>query len=190
MPFLRDGLRNGEGCLYVADGVAVDEWYRELQATVSTYARRMRPGRWTLPRATPGVPGARGGLWRWRGRCLSWWTSSWTTLPLSVLPGDIAWATEPTVDSATSVPLGSDGQCCFPGLPVRVICQYNMERYEPAFIHAALRTHPIVLYKGRRVKSPHYEAPKILEQEPRLNGCSNDAKAVADMLAQLMPRAA
>ena len=73
----------------------------------------------------------------------------------------------------------------FQGLPARVICQYDIDRYEPAYIHAALRTHPVILYKGRRVRSPYYDAPAILEHEPRLNESSNDPEVLAGMLAAL-----
>ena len=190
MPFIRDGLRNGEGCLYVADGVAVDEWYREFQA----YGIDVRTARETgaLNITTSDA---------WRARCtggslamardvLALVDQQLDNFPALRIAGDVAWATEPTVDSALLCHWEATANVVFAGLPVRVICQYDMERYEPAFVHAALRTHPVVLYKGRRVKSPQYESPKILEHEPRLNGCSNDAKAVADMLAQLMPRAA
>src|SRR6185503_11795372 len=31
IPFLRDGLRAGEYCLYASDGAPADFWYRELE---------------------------------------------------------------------------------------------------------------------------------------------------------------
>src|SRR6185436_19931011 len=31
IPFLRDGLRDGDYCLYASDGASADYWYRELE---------------------------------------------------------------------------------------------------------------------------------------------------------------
>ena len=105
------------------------------------------------------------------------------------IAGDIDWSADPLISAERLCHWEATANLVFQGLPARVICQYDIARCEPAFIHAALRTHPIVFYKGRRVRSKYYEAPMILEQEPRLNGCSNDANVVADMLSQLLPRA-
>ena len=63
----------------------------------------------------------------------------------------------------------------FAGSVARVLCQYDIDRYPPSFIIAALRTHPVVLYNGQQVLNPFYEAPRILENEPRFNSNSNDA---------------
>ena len=67
----------------------------------------------------------------------------------------------------------------------RVICQYNLSRHSAPVIHAALRTHPILLLDGRVRSNPYYEAPLILEREPDLNGSDADAGMIDEMLARL-----
>jgi hypothetical protein len=189
LPFLRDGLSNGEYCLYVADGISVDEWYRELQeyevdvltaretgalAIISSQAwRAMRQGGSSLAMARD---------------ILALMDEQLDTYPAVRIAGDVAWGAEPAMAADLVCHWEATANVVFEGLPIRVICQYDIERYEPAFIQAALRTHPVVLYKGRRVRNPHYEAQIILKQEPMLNGCSNDANALHDMLSQLRPR--
>lgn len=190
IPFLRDGLRDGDYCLYASDGAAADYWYRELEDQgVDVRSARMAGSLDII------------GNKSWREHCydgsiamarevLKLVDSQLDDFAAIRIAGDIDWATDPDISADVLCHWEATANFVFQGLPARVICQYNIARCEPAFIHAALRTHPIVLYKGRRVRSPYYQASLILEQEPTLNACSNDAKVVADMLAQLMPRAA
>ena len=91
LPFISDGLRNGECCLYVADDVDVAAWYLELQAydidvrtaretgaLNITYERSLAcPVRWWVfgygaGRACAGGPaaGQLSGSAHCRGRCL------------------------------------------------------------------------------------------------------------------------
>ena len=192
MPFLRDGLRNGECCLYIASGLAVDtepawhmDWYRALQAhgvdvpaTRETGALNVISGEaWRAMSHTGSVAMAREVLRLVDRKLLDF--------PAIRIIGDVGWGTEPALPAEMLCHWEATANVVFQGLQARVICQYDIDRYEPACIHAALRTHPIVLYKGWRVWSPYYEAPTILEREPMLNGCSNDPEVIANMLLQL-----
>jgi hypothetical protein len=67
----------------------------------------------------------------------------------------------------------------------RVICQYNLSRHSAPAVHAALRTHPILLLDGRRRSNPYYEAPLILQREPELNHSDADAVMIDEMLSKL-----
>ena len=73
----------------------------------------------------------------------------------------------------------------FEDVNTRTICQYDLSFHSPAEIHAALRTHPFVIYAGSVHANPHYEAPSILRNEPRLNGSDADAAKIAAMLEAL-----
>ena len=44
LPFIRDGLRDGECCLYIADAAAVDDLHLELQACGIDVDRARRCG--------------------------------------------------------------------------------------------------------------------------------------------------
>jgi chemotaxis family two-component system sensor kinase Cph1 len=185
IPFLRDGLRQGECCICVADGLPVNSWYRDLEAHGIDVTRARASGALDL------VPS---GAWRelcHRGsvamarEVLELVDRQLDAFPAIRIAGDADWASEPAVSPDALCHWEATANVVFGGLPARVICQYDIARYEPAFIHAALRTHPIVLYKGQRLRNPHYESPAILEHEPLLNSCSNDPEVITSMLAQL-----
>jgi len=188
IPFIRDGLRAGDYCLYASDGATSDYWLRELEDQgIDVSSARMAGSLVVI------------GTKSWRERCyagsiamarevLTLVDSQLDEFPSLRIAGDLGWAADPLVSAEMLCHWEATANLVFQGLPARVICQYDIARCEPAFLHAALRTHPIVLYKGRRVRNPHYEAPLILEQEPKLNGCTNDANAVAAMLARLLSK--
>ena len=71
----------------------------------------------------------------------------------------------------------------FEDVDVGAICQYGLDYHSPAEIHAALRTHPVVMYAGRARPNPFYEAPTILANEPFLNASYADAATVEAMLS-------
>ena len=189
LPFLRDGLSIGEHCLYVADGIGVDEWYRELQEYGVDVLTARETGALAIISSHAWRALSHGGSSLAMARdILALVDEQLDTFPALRIAGDVAWGTEPAIAADLLCHWEATANVVFEGLPVRVICQYDLGRYEPSFIEAALRTHPVVLYKGRRVRNPHYEAQMILEQEPMLNGCSSDAESVHHMLSQLTPR--
>ena len=188
IPFVRDGLRRGECCVCVADSLAVDSWYLELEVDGIDIRKA---------RATGALDVVTGGAWRelshlgsvaMAREVLELVDRQLDAFPAIRIVGDADWAAEPAVSPEDLCHWEATASVVFGGLPARVLCQYDVARYEPAFIHAALRTHPIVLYKGQRLRNPHYESPAILEHEPMLNRCSNDHEVISSMLAQLVAR--
>ena len=71
----------------------------------------------------------------------------------------------------------------FEDVDVRTICQYDLAYHSPAEINAALRTHPVVIYAGRPLLNPYYEAQTILDNEPFLNASDADAATIEAMLS-------
>jgi len=73
----------------------------------------------------------------------------------------------------------------FDGLPIQVVCQYELGGHSAAEIHAALRTHPLVHLEGRAIANPNDQGPEILAQEPFLNEPDPDPTKVAAMIEAL-----
>ncbi|HEY7465958.1 MAG TPA: MEDS domain-containing protein [Dehalococcoidia bacterium] len=186
LPFVRDGLQNGEQCVYVAAEQPVDEWRRELQAYGVDVQTELRNGRlvissgesWLKADAFDSMTNARL-VWpmmeqafgRFRGIRLVI-DAGWMLAPPVSVEALCHW-------EATINPL-IDGD-----YEARVLCQYNLSRHSAPVIHAALRTHPILLLDGRLRTNPYYEAPLILEREPELNRSDADAGTIEEMLSRL-----
>jgi chemotaxis family two-component system sensor kinase Cph1 len=185
VPFLSDGLRNGECCVYVADGNTIDDWYDELQVHGIDVRLARESGALVLTTGEAWRTMCHAGSVGMAREVLGLVDRKLDAFPAIRIAGDVAWGTEPAVTAEMLCHWEATANVVFGGLAARVICQYDIESYEPAFVHAALRTHPVVLYKGRRVRSPYYEAANILEHEPSLNGSSNDPQVVAEMLLNL-----
>jgi hypothetical protein len=101
------------------------------------------------------------------------------------IAGDAAWALEPPLSVDQLCHWEATANLVFKGEDVRVICQYDLSRHSAAAVHSAIRTHPIVILGGRSLSNPYYDAPRILEHEPRLNYSDADAGMVQDMLRRL-----
>lgn len=99
--------------------------------------------------------------------------------------GDAEWDLPPSVRSDVLCHWEATANLVFEESDVRVICQYDVAHYAPPILHAALRTHPSVIWDGTRRRNPYYEAPRILEHEPLLNDSSTSSVAVAALLAGL-----
>jgi len=186
-PFIRDGLQSGECCIYVADTAAVDDLGLELQA-YGIDARRAR-GDGALDVVTSSA---------WREQChrgsvamarqvLAVMGQKQYAFPRIRIVGDVHWSNDPEIPADVLCHWEATASLVFDGSVADVICQYDIDCYPPAYIIAALRTHPVVLYNGQQVVNPFYEAPRILKDEPTLNHNSNEPATVARMLRQLQP---
>ena len=186
LPFILEGLKQGEQCVYVADEQPVDDWCLEFQAYGIDVARELQQRRLIVCAGE-----------HWRGgeefNSVLRARQAWSMIEnaLAKFEGirfvvDAGWMLEP------QVPVGSlchweatlntliDG-----GINVRVLCQYNLSRHSPEAVHAALRTHQAVLLRGKSHANPYYEAPRILEYEPHLNRSNADASMLEGMLMHL-----
>ena len=186
LPFVRDGLRNGEQCIYVADEQPVDEWRFELQAYGIDVQTELTNGSlvvcsgesWRQPGDFNSIANARRG-WAMMEQAFE----RFRGIRLVI---DAGWMLEPPVAveslchwEATINPLIEGGR------EARVICQYNLSRHSAPAVHSALRTHPILLLDGRQRTNPYYEAPLILEREPELNRSDVDAGTIDEMVSKL-----
>jgi hypothetical protein len=186
LPFIKQGLEMGDRCVYLADEQSDDDWSLEFQAYGIDVEAHRRSGALFL---------WSGDQWRQPGQLNSVVKARqvWDVIEdgLASFNGvrfaaDMGWTLEPRVSEdllchleATLNPLleGED--------QVQVICQYNLRRHSPTTIYSVLRTHPTVILGGRIVSNPYYEAPLILENEPRLNYVEADTDMIAGLLSRL-----
>jgi hypothetical protein len=186
LPFIKEGLDNGEQCYYIAAEQTVDDWRFELQAygiDVQEEEQKRRliicaGERWRPPHDFSSTTNARR-TWEMIERGLESSNgvrfaidAGWMLDPL--IPTDLVCHWEATLNVVID-----------DGVNVRVLCQYNIGRHSLAGVHAALRTHPIAQIGGGPRTNPYYEAMRILENEPRLNYSNADAGMIEGMLMAL-----
>jgi len=187
LPFIREGLRGGECCICVAEAGTVDDWYLELQGYGIDVRRARRDGSldvitgitWREQCHRGSVPMAR--------EVLAVVDQKLREFSAIRIAGDVDWSNDPAISADVLCHWEATANLVFDGFRAQVICQYDIDRYQPGFIIAALRTHPVVMYNGQQVANPFYEAQRILIDEPMSNHNSNDAETVARMLRQLQP---
>ena len=162
LPFIGDGLRRGECCLYVPNGTAAADLDRELLAQGIDSAGARETGALAVILSDIWRDLCQQGSIALAREVLALMDSNLDAFDAVRIAGDFAWAKAPSVSADALCHWEATANVVFQGLPARVICQYDIDRYEPAYIHAALRTHPVVLYKGRRVRSPYYDRRRSL----------------------------
>jgi hypothetical protein len=187
LPFITEGLSNGENCLLVCDEDVVDDWRLEFQAFGIDVAKQIKRGSLVI---------ATGQEWRempmnsikMAKELWSYIEDKLGAFPRVRIAGDASWALLPA-------PIGSDRLChweatadlLYQDAPVRTICMYDLNRHPPSDIRAALRTHRHVILDETTYDNPHYEAARILENEPDWNNSDADEALIERLLSTLGP---
>jgi len=185
LAFIRDGLMNGECCLFVADESAIDDWYLEFQASgIDVLTARHAGALEVSPSDSWRMVGHRSSVVRAR-EFLKMYNEKLTKFTGIRFAGDCTWGCDDAVPPDRLCHWEATLNVAMEGLEARGICQYDLDLYDAEFVHAALRTHPVVIYQRRTLVNPFYEAGLILECEPALNSSSSDPSVVAAMLAKL-----
>jgi signal transduction histidine kinase len=162
LPFLRAGLERRERCLYIADenradavlsalrngGTDVDSYLRNGALTIAakqdTY---LKHGRFDAD------------LWiRFLSREIHE-ASSGKFSGMRTLLGEMTWALGGDIASDTLVEYESELNRFVRDHDVRVLCQYNRNRFSPEIILGIIRTHPVVVYSGIVCNNPYYIPP-------------------------------
>ncbi|MGE0058239.1 MAG: MEDS domain-containing protein [Dehalococcoidia bacterium] len=184
LPFLHQSLLNNEFCLFVTGDESPDDWYFELQAFGIDVADRLLCGALRVIDRREWRP-ATGSLRSLAQAGKAYRLVPWTRFNGARIVYDAAWAMGPDVPAEDLCHWEATATLLFEGLPVRAICQYNLETHSPRVVDGALRTHPLVLMGQTLVENPHCEAEQILEFEPVLNYSSATADEVARMLSEI-----
>ena len=183
--FIQEGLRRGEHCLHITSDPSVDGWYNAFQASgVDVVSERLSGALEVLAALDwfleipdfSSVTQARR-LWRLIDSKLEHFTGVRLTTDMRRAFENLSTEELCHWEATANVVLEDSD--------VRAICQYDLGYNSSAEIHAALRTHPVVLYDGRPIPNPYYEAPAILANEPHLNASDADATTIEAMLSTI-----
>jgi chemotaxis family two-component system sensor kinase Cph1 len=185
LPFFREGLENGEHCIYVTTHRSVEDWYLELQAYGVDVPSALESGAlqiiekdvWRPPGDFKPLVKAR--------EVLGLIESLLQDFKGVRIAGDAAWALNPDMPMDQLCHWEATANLVYEGQDVRAICEYNLEEQSPAAIHTALKTHRLAVIDGRLRENPFCEAPRLLEMEPDLYGSDADAEMADELLTQL-----
>jgi signal transduction histidine kinase len=162
LPYLRAGLERRQRCLYIADetsgadlvdamrrgGTDVDSHLRSGALIIAgrreTYLKQGRfdPDGWIrfLSQATRGE-----GDGKFSG--------------LRTLLGEMTWALSNDITPESLIEYEAKLSYFVRDHDVRVLCQYNRNRFSPEIILGVIRTHPVVVYGDIICKNPYYVPP-------------------------------
>lgn len=167
VPFLREGLRTGERCVYVADDQTTDEVAAALEAGGICVAEAVESGALLLwSREEWRQPGALSSFAK-RAQVQS-------IIDASLQHGfkGVRFAVEMTWTLGPDIEIdqlrhweATINEIFTPETQGRIVCQYSRRRLAPAVIRAALATHPVAVVGAQVVTNPYYEAPLILKPE-------------------------
>ena len=183
LPWIKEGIDQGQHVLFVCSEDSVDDWSIEMQAFGIDVRMRLDSGALVI---------ATGEQWRESpfnslAKARELWQhieQNLAEFPAVRIAGDAGWA-------ALAPPISSDRLChweatadlIYEDVPVNTICLYNLDERSPSEIRAALRTHPRAVVAGVTHPNPFYEGDAILNAEPDLNASDADAELIQTMLA-------
>jgi hypothetical protein len=188
LPFLLEGLRQGDACLYITGRQPVDDWYFELQAFgVDVQRERERNALEVITGAEYRRPQEFTSVLKAR-ELLDFINDRLRDFSGVRIAGDVAWEWDPPLPADKLCHWEATANLVFDDLDVVTICQYDLSADSPALIDSALRTHPLVVLTQQLFANPFYEAPRILENEPYLNHSDADVQRIERMLSQIRSR--
>jgi len=187
VPFITEGLAQGERCVYVADDMTVFQIHRALaDAGVDALAEMARGALLLLTRADWREPGELdpelkaakvGGMVQ---RAID---AGFSGVRFGV---EMTWTLGPTIDVALLRQWEASIDTIFtPSTPARIICQFNRWRLAPGALHAGLLTHPYAIVGDGVYANPFYAAPAMLSQNGPYDPGEITAASVRTMLERL-----
>ncbi len=181
IPYLRDGLAQGQQCLYIADERSVEEVEEALRAAgvdvdaeEERGALRIATKRETYLRQGRFDPAVM--LTLLHGATHEAVTRGYSALRVT---GEMTWALGPEVGTERLIEYEALLNDFFPGSRCLGICQYNRERFGAEILQEVLHTHPVAIVGTRVCRNPFYQFAR-----PELGGPAA-GEQVSWMLAQL-----
>jgi signal transduction histidine kinase len=179
VPFLQQGLRNGERVIYVADDATIDEVRGWLGSAEIDTAEELAHGAlclWTRAE------------WRQAGTLDSQLKAAQVRQMMAESDAagfrgvrfgiEMTWTLGPDLDADSICHWESTINDILAGEDGRIVCQYSRKRLPPSTIRAALRSHPTAVIGNEVCPNPFYEGPILLSGD-------SEARRVDWMVAQL-----
>jgi PAS domain S-box-containing protein len=197
VPFIQQGLRSAEQCIYIADDQTVDQFADHLARSginVATECDRGSLKLWTRRE------------WRQAGELSSekkagqvrdFMAESRRSGFKGVRFGvEMTWTLGPDIDADRLEHWEATINEIFaPGVPGRIICQYNRSRLAAEVMLAALHTHPLAIFGGDVYPNLFYQGPLILngnghgKGDPGANGRRPGASTRVEWMISQLKRA-
>jgi signal transduction histidine kinase len=181
LPFLSQGLSQGEQCIYIADDHTLDDLRTALEhygIDVEAETERQALQLWTRQQwRQPGELASERKAEQVRGFLAGAQAAGFKGVRFGV---EMTWTLGPDISVDKLRHWEATINTIFtPQLPARIICQYSRKRLSPAAIEMALQTHPVAIVDNTVYPNPYYSAPLILDGAPA------DAARADWMISQL-----
>ena len=187
--FLRDGLHADEACMLFTRPQSVGNWHVELDANhIDVEFERRRGTLSVIAGRRQRVDGYFNSIVH-VGELFELLAARSEFAAVRIL-ADVDWGFDPPLPSDLLCHWEATADFALCNLNVRTLCQYDVSLMPPPALCAALRAHPLVMLRQRLYRSPFFEAPQILTNEPFLNDSCADAAQVKRMLRELEERPA
>jgi len=165
VPFMKQGLENGEQCIYIADDQTVDQVARALEwggIEVDEELNRRALLLWTRADwRQPGELDSEKKAAQVRGFIEAAFAAGFRGIRFAV---EMTWTLGPDISAERLKHLEATINRIFvPGFPGRIVCQYNRARIPAAVVETSLSTHPLVILGPQVSPNPFYEAQLILD---------------------------
>lgn len=161
VPFMRVGLERGEKCVYIADDNTTTNVLKAMaQGGIETEAA-IKSG--SLAVLTKRETYLKHGYFDpdWMIRFLKEATDTAKAEGFSAfrVTGEMTWMLGGDPGSNRLIEYESKLNYFFPQNDALAICQYNMRQFSPELILDVIRTHPLVIYRGRVCRNFYYIPP-------------------------------
>ena len=185
LPWIKEGIDQGQHVLFVCSEDSVDDWSIEMQAFGIDVRMRLDSGALVI---------ATGEQWRESpfsslAKARELWQhieQNLAEFPAVRIAGDAGWAAlAPAISADRLCHWEATADLIYEDVPVNTICLYDLNAHSPSDIRAALRTHSRAVLGGVTHLNPFYESDAILDAEPDLNASDADAELIQTMLASL-----
>jgi PAS domain S-box-containing protein len=166
VPYIKEGLEEGEQCIYVADDQTIEEVAHALEAGGINVVRESERGAlrlWTRREwRQPGELDSASKSLQVRGFIDDALKAGFKGVRFAV---EMTWTLGPDISVDQLRHWEATINTIFvPGVPGRIVCQYSRSRLSAAIIEAGLQTHPLAILDDL-CANLFYEAPLILEKK-------------------------
>ena len=169
LPFIQTGLERGEHCVYAADENSIDSIIQQMtnygidtELYLNTGALTVLGGRETYLRNDVFDPDE---MIRFLDMAIK--TARQTGFTGFRGAGEASWSLNIPEGLERLIDYESKLDRKFHDLPMRVMCQYNLNLFPSEVLLNVIRTHPLVVYKGRLCENDfHVPQDEIWKDDP------------------------
>ncbi len=157
LPFLREGLRNGDKCVAVVDSTRPDELMLRIegtQAAVASGQLELHDADETYLRTGSFDPDLTIDFWESRAKQLV----DEHEFDFIRLLGELSWLDRTDTPRAAIVRYESWADQFVSRYPMTILCLYDLSRMGSSVMVDLLRTHPKLLMGGLLLENPHHIA--------------------------------